>query len=235
MYSVYTRLREHLFRLLDAKFGIETERAMYFAAFIRSPVESLLDLGCGIGLLFNVIKNPNKFSLLIGVDLKKGRNNKYQHVVADAIRIPFKASTFSLVTAFSLIEHVPENERESLYKNVKRVIKKKGTLLIQLPNRYALIESHTFLPLFGFLPSRMHSFAYREEAYVSVPSLKALISSLKKNGFHVYDIEKYDAPFLPFGRFLEKIGFFKLFPMGYIFRAHASLHSNTKDKPKSQL
>ncbi len=225
MYNVYNRVRAYLFRLLDAKSGTEVERAKYFATFVKSPAHSLLDIGCGRGLLFDAIESLNKFSLLIGVDLTKGRNKKYRHVVADATRLPFKCSTFSLVTAFSLIEHILEKERGKLYKDVGRVIKKKGTFLIQLPNRYALIESHTYLPLFGFLPSRTHSFAYRGD-YVSVPSLKAVISSLKENGFNVYSVEKYGAPFLPFGHFLGKIGLFRLFPMGYIIRAHVENSGN---------
>jgi SAM-dependent methyltransferase len=225
MYNIYNRVRAYLFRLLDAKSGTEVERAKYFATFVTSPIDSLLDIGCGKGLLFDVIENPNKFSLLIGVDLIKGRNKKYRHVAADATKLPFKCSTFSLVTAFSLIEHIPEKERGKLYKDVGRVIKKKGTFLIQLPNRYALIESHTYLPLFGFLPSRTHSFAYRG-VYVSVPSLK-------ENGFNVYNVEKYGAPFLPFGHLLGKIGLFRLFPMGHIIRAHAENSGNrAQDKLK---
>jgi len=225
MYNAYNRVRAYLFKLLDAKSGTEVERAKYFATFVTSPVDSLLDIGCGKGLLFDVIENPNKLSLLIGVDLIKGGNKKYRHVVADATKLPLKCSTFSLVTAFSLIEHVFERERGKLYKDVGRVIKRKGTFLIQLPNRYALIESHTYLPLFGFLPSRTHSFAYRGD-YVSVPSLKAVTRSLKENGFNVYSVEKYGAPFLPFGHFLGKIGLFRLFPMGYIIRAHAENSGN---------
>ena len=193
----------------------------YFSSFVtKYHFDSILDAGCGKGLLFDHIGNLNESKLLIGVDLQRKKGKRYQHIVADATRLPFKNDAFSLVTAFSLIEHIPEKERGKLYKDVGRVIKKKGTFLIQLPNRYALIESHTCLPLFGFLPSRTHSFAYRGD-YVSVSSLKAVIRSLKENGFNVYGVEKYGAPFLPFGHFLGKIGLFRLFPMGYIIRAHA--------------
>ena len=108
------------------------------------------------------------------------------------------------------------------YKEAKRVIKKKGIFVIQLPNRYFIIESHTYFPFFGFLPSNMHSFAYRHE-YVSVPSLKEVTCSLRRHGFEVYNIEKYEGSFLPFPRFLSRIGFFLLFPMGYI------IHTRAKD------
>jgi SAM-dependent methyltransferase len=221
MYNIYNRTRAYLFRLLDAKFGTETERIRYFFSFISSyDFDSLLDLGCGKGLLFDNIARFDKAKLLIGVDLMKVRKRQYQHVVASATKLPFKNSVFSLVTAFSLIEHIPKVEREMFYKEAKRVMKKEGIFVIQFPNRYFIIESHTYFPFFGFLPSNMHSFAYRKE-YVAVPSLKEVAYSLKEHGFETYNIEKYEGPFLPFPRFLSKLGFFALFPMGYILHTRA--------------
>lgn len=198
----------------------------YFSSFIsKYDFDSLLDVGCGKGLLFDSIVSLNKFKLLVGVDLMKNNKGQYQHVVADATRLPFKNSVFSLVTAFSLIEHIPKAERKMFYKEMKRVVKKEGIIVIQFPNRYFIIESHTYLPFFGFLPSSMHSFAYRG-GYVAVPSLKVIIRSLKEHGFEVHNVEKYEGLFLPFGRFLSKIGFFHLFPMGYIIHAQAKGENN---------
>jgi len=129
------------------------------------------------------------------------------------------------VTAFSLIEHIPKAERKMLYKEMERVVKKKGIFVIQFPNRYFIIESHTYLPFFGFLSSSMHSFAYRG-GYVAVPSLKLVIGALKKYQFEICNVEKYGGLFLPFGRFLSKIGLFHLPPMGYILHARAKGGSN---------
>jgi len=226
MYNTYNRIRAYLFRLLDAKFGTETERMKYFSSFIsKYDCDSLLDVGCGKGLLFNNIVSFNKFKLLVGVDLIKNRKGQYQHIVADATKLPFKNSAFSLVTAFSLIEHIPKAQREMFYKEAKRVIKKEGIFAIQLPNRYFIIESHTYLPFFGFLPSSMHSFAYRR-GYVAVPSLKVVIRALKKYQLEICNVEKYETLFLPVGRFLSKIGLFRLFPMGYIIHALVKYESN---------
>jgi len=193
----------------------------YFSTFLsNNAFESLLDLGCGKGLLFDNIIGSDKSKLLVGVDLIKKSQRQYQHVVASATRLPFKNNVFSLITAFSLIEHVTKAEREMLYKEVERVIKKEGIFVVQLPNRYFIIESHTYFPFFGFLPSSIHSFAYRG-GYVEVPSLKVVIGSLNVFGFQLLDVKKYEAPFLPFGRFFGKIGLFCLFPMGYVIYAGA--------------
>jgi len=203
---------------MNAKVGTETERMKYFSSFISNYDSSfLLDLGCGKGLLFDNIVGSDE-SELVGVDLIKNRKENYHHVVASAIRLPFKNNAFSLVTAFSILEHIPEAERKMFCKEAKRVLTGKGVFVIQLPNRYSIIESHTYFPFFGFLPTRVHSFAYRG-GYVAVPSLKNVIHSLKGSGFEVFDVEKYEAPFLPFGYFLGKIGLFHLFPMGYIMCA----------------
>ncbi|MDH5754024.1 MAG: class I SAM-dependent methyltransferase [Candidatus Bathyarchaeota archaeon] len=219
MYNTYNRIRAYIFGLLNVKFGTEIERMKYFSSFISNyDFDSLIDVGCGKGLLFDNIAGYNKSKLLVGVDLMKNYKGQYQHIVADATRLPFKNGAFSLVTAFSIIEHIPKDQREVFYKEVKRIIKKSGMFVIQFPNRYFIIESHTYLPFFGFLPSSIHSFAYRG-GYVAVPSLKAVIYSLKEHGFEIYNIEKYEAPFLPFGSFLSKIGLFRLFPMGYIIHA----------------
>jgi len=230
-YNVYNRVRAHLFKLLNAKFRTEIERMTYFFSFISNyGFDSLLDLGCGKGLLFDNIVDSSKSKLLVGVDLTKNYEGQYQHVVADARKLPFKNDTFSVVTAFSLIEHVPKVGREMFYKEVKRVVKKRGVFVIQLPNRYFIIESHTFLPFFGFLPSNMHSFAYRG-GYVDVPSLKSVIYSLKENGFEMQHAQKYEAPFLPFGRFLSRIGLYRFCPMGYMIYARIKAQIPTLPKP----
>lgn len=219
MYSFYNRIRAYLFKLLNAKSSTKMQRMTYFSSFISHyDFDSLLDVGCGEGLLFDVIARFSKSGLLVGVDLVKNRTDRYEHVVASATKLPFRTATFSLVTAFSLVEHIPETKRKMFYKEASRVIKERGVLVIQLPNRYAIIESHTYLPFFGFLPSGMHSFAYRG-GFVAVPSLNAVINSLNDSGFEVRAVQRYEAPFLPFGSFLGRIGLFHLFPMGYVLHA----------------
>jgi hypothetical protein len=194
----------------------------YFSSFVtKYHFDSILDAGCRKGLLFDHIENLNESKPLIGVDLQRKKGKRYQHIVADATRSPFKNDAFSLVTASSLLEHIPKTDRKQFYKEMQRVAGKE--LVIQLPNRYFIIESHTFLPFFGFLPSNMHSFAYRG-GYVAVPSLKNVVHSLKECGFGVHTIEKCETSFLPFGRLLSRTGLHRLFPVGYIIFARPEKH-----------
>jgi len=71
----------------------------------------------------------------------------------------------------------------------------------------------------------MHSFAYRG-GYVAVPSFKVVIHSLKKYGFEICDIKKYEAPFLTFGTFFSKVGFYRFLPMGYIIYGRVKNRGN---------
>lgn len=216
-----------MFRLLDASFGTERKRMEYYFSSIKEyEADSILDVGCGRGLLFESIRNPDDSKLLVGIDTIRNHKDHYEHITASATSLPIKNRVFSLITAFSLIEHIPKAVRHTFYREIKRATKKGGKFVIQFPNRYAIIESHTYMPFFGFLPSSMHSFAYRDE-YVAVPSLKDVLQSLAKHGFHVYRIDKYKAPFLPFGSFLDKIGLFRIFPMGYIIHAEMEKTGNS--------
>ncbi|GAI23312.1 unnamed protein product, partial [marine sediment metagenome] len=51
------------------------------------------------------------------------------------VNLPFPNETFDIVIAFQLIEHIPPNEVSSFLSEVKRVLKRKGSLFITTPNR----------------------------------------------------------------------------------------------------
>jgi len=218
MYSLYDNVRRCLANLLDRKYNFWLERMRYFRSFFSHyHFDSILDLGCGSGLLFLCLSNADTPKLLVGVDLVKRIGKHYQHIVSDATQLPFKNETFSAVTALSILEHIPIDRRENFWSEVKRVTQKDGMVIVQLPNRYFPIESHSYLPFFGFLPSRMHSFAYGVyRGYTAVPSLRNVVDALEKHGFRLHSIIHYKAPFLPFPNLLDKIGFFRIFPFGYM-------------------
>jgi len=168
-------------------------------------------------LLFRYLSNDDTSKLLVGVDLVKRIGKHHQHVVSDATKLPFKNEIFSAVTALSILEHIPIDRRENFWNEVKRVTQKDGMVIVQLPNRYFPIESHSYLPFFGFLPSCVHSFAYGAHGdYTAVPSLRNVVDALQRHGFRLHSIFRYKAPFLPFPKLLDKIGFFRIFPLGYM-------------------
>ncbi len=75
----------------------------------------VLDLGCGIGLLFEHVKNPAK--LLVGLDssrrlLEMAKRQAKRHPSMTVIRgeadhIPFRSETFHTVLAITLLQNMP--------------------------------------------------------------------------------------------------------------------------------
>lgn len=175
----------------------------------------LLDIGCGTGDLPEKISEMYRLRA-IGVDLHKCFifDGKAIFLVANGCILPFKPKSFVLVTAFSLIEHIREDNRDEFYEEVSEVLADDGIFIIQLPNRYFPVEQHSFLPLVGYLPSRLHSlFCY---TYVSVPSKDETVKELIKNGFKTVRIVKYG---LPLSRFSQKNMLSKVLSFGFIIVA----------------
>lgn len=179
---------------------------------------SLLDLGCGIGdLTEKILELFNMNGVGIDID-KRFIEGRADFIVANSSVIPFKLNSFDLVTAISLIEHIPIANRKCFFQEISRVLTNDGILLLQIPNRYFPIEQHSFLPIVGYLPSRFHSLFY--PSYVNVPSKKVIIKDLNKNGYDIVKIVEYG---IPFSSFFQKNVLFKALPFGFIILARKSL------------
>jgi len=197
----------------------ELKNELKFSDSIRASEHFSLDIGCGIGDLTKKISEIYH-SRAIGVDIDKRFvfDSGAVFLVADGCLLPFKPKAFVLITAVSLIEHIHEECRQRFYEEVSRVLEDNGIFIIQLPNRYFLIEQHSFLPLVGYLPSRLHSLFYY--SYVSVPSKSETVKELIKSGFITVLVVEYG---IPISRFSQKNLFSKFLPFGFIIVARKRL------------
>ena len=101
-----------------------------------------LDVGCGKGELASLLRGD--FARIAGCDpsagmLKAGElssNGIEMRVQDDAGRIPFEDSEFDFVTAVCVFHHVPLAARGTLMGEVRRVLKRGGTLAIIEHNPY---------------------------------------------------------------------------------------------------
>lgn len=93
----------------------------------------LLDLGCGDGYLLKRLGKFNAFGLDISLKRLK-RVNKDNLVQGDATKLPFKNNSFDVVVCSEVLEHVPDPKL--LIKEIKRVIKKSGNIIISVPNEF---------------------------------------------------------------------------------------------------
>jgi ubiquinone/menaquinone biosynthesis C-methylase UbiE len=106
--------------------------------------QKLLDLGCGDGSDAEIFLNEYKLDVY-GVDiyehenLKKIKGLKFEK--GGIFKIPFKDSTFDYVFLHDILHHLDEKgQRKSKHlaglKELKRVCKKGGTIIIVEGNRY---------------------------------------------------------------------------------------------------
>ena len=88
-------------------------------------MKKILDLGCGKNKCPNAIGIDRVF--LKGVD-----------VIGDVSKsLPFKNAVFDEVIANHLVEHLNEDERISLLKEVHRILKENGVFKIRCPHKFA--------------------------------------------------------------------------------------------------
>ena len=94
---------------------------------------SILDIGCGDGQILKAIWGEVK----VGTDISKEicRSAKicdFLLTLADSEHLPIKNNYFDMVTCINVVEHV--SNVDSLIKEAKRVLKKRGLLIIITPN-----------------------------------------------------------------------------------------------------
>jgi SAM-dependent methyltransferase len=151
--------------------------AIFRRRFKLDETTRILDIGSENGENINLVLTgtsvspENVFIADIQIEaLKCGRERfGYQTVLLDESgRLPFTDSEFDVVYCSSVIEHVtvPKNEiweiinenefRRAAWANQKKFageVRRVGkAFFVQTPNRGFLIESHSWLPLAGFLP-----------------------------------------------------------------------------------
>lgn len=171
-------LRKSLFRFYERAVGVLTPglRNAQFAYFELlkarlSPDTLWLDIGCGRRLFPDwmpraeeeeaALKARLNTSFGIDADVASLRDNRFvQHrFIADCCSLPFADSSFDLLTANMVVEHVAQPP--ALLSEARRVLKPNGIFLFHTPNTlsYAtlmarLVPETLKVRLIGFLESR---------------------------------------------------------------------------------
>lgn len=133
---------------LQAKYFLTRFKKDYF-----KNKSKVLDVGCGIGVLGQLIKEKYN-SDVFGIDLAESaiKIARKQGVVAKKSDInnrwPYKDSTFDVVVCVQVLEHL--YNPDFFFKEAKRVLKKNGVLIISTPNLAAWYNRVIFF--FGYQP-----------------------------------------------------------------------------------
>ncbi len=111
----------------------------YRAAASRAPRGSRwLDVGCGLGYALGLLRGPGR--TVVALDLSRRALGDLPprpglaRVQADALRLPFAARSFDVVTAFQLLEHFPLVDAVRLTVELRRVLRPGGRAFLTTPN-----------------------------------------------------------------------------------------------------
>lgn len=128
------------------KTGINDRIASLFYRIRKNGVNSkskILELGCGIGVLSNIILKKVKPTYLESVDLSpksieliqnlhKNKNNFFS-IAADVVDYRPKGTHFDFITLFDVIEHIPLERHPALFENLSNLLTNNSKLLINIP------------------------------------------------------------------------------------------------------
>lgn len=123
--------------------------------------KTILDIGCGYGWFENYALEKG-VKEIYGIEISdedlvtareniKSKNVKFS--VGGALKLPFKDNYFDTAVAWEVIEHIPENKENQMFKEVNRVLKKEGEFYLSTPN--AALFSKYLDPAF-YLVSHRH-------------------------------------------------------------------------------
>lgn len=152
--------------------------------------KNVLDLGCGYNyfLLQKIVGNLNSAT---GVDInlpQKSSRKKIKLVSADINKkIPLKTNSYDVATAMAILEHV-ENP-EFFLKEIKRVLKKNGKVIITTPSLNAK-------PFLEFLSFKLGIISKDEIAdHKQYFTKYTLYKVLKKVGYHKIEVKQFQLGF----------------------------------------
>lgn len=165
--------------------------------------EKVLDSGCGNGRYFPTFKDKNvdyygidNSERLINIAKNKYPYGRFQ--LGDVLNIPFPDDNFDRVYNIAVLHHIPSKElRISALKEAKRVLKRKGLLILtiwhfhKLEARYLLFK-YSLFKLFGKskLDYRdiLEPWADKTNRYYHYFSKKELECLVKEAGFKIKKI-----------------------------------------------
>ena len=114
-----------------------------------------LDVGCQSGVLTDALARMTPYAWT-GVDPKITRPTVSAEGKTlgqgSARSIPDEDGSYDCLLLANVYEHIVPEERADSLREMRRVLRRGGVIVGQLPNPYFPIESHSRLPLMGWLP-----------------------------------------------------------------------------------
>ena len=150
---------------------------------LKSAKGKLLDIGIGRGSMEKLLLAKKSKLDLYGTDMSFKslqyirQNMPMIHVKKSNLNtLPFKSNFFDTVIILDVLEHISPHKVFKVYKEIRRVLKNDGILLVSVP----LNEGLESMIKLGFNPN----------AHVRVYTERLLEAELKLAGFHILSFYK---------------------------------------------
>ncbi len=105
----------------------------FFQRFIKKT-DTVLDIASGYGEFINNIVCENKIALDINPDSKKFLKKDVNFILAKSTNIPLNKNEVDKVFISNFFEHITREEIVKTIQEIKRVLKKNGSVIILQPN-----------------------------------------------------------------------------------------------------
>jgi len=157
--------------------------------YIKLPKGNYLDIGCGIGIFLDIAKE-NLWSAT-GIDVSPAaiaycKKKNFNVMCGNLVQLGLPSQAFDVVVLFDVIAHL--NNPSDYMKEIKRIIKDKGFLIIKTPRRSLLL----------FYIARFLKFTKKSRVLLHIPAQifhfneRSLKNFCVLNGFDVMDIFTID-------------------------------------------
>ena len=106
----------------------------------------VLDCGCGFGSYYPLTKDLNTLYLDLSYNQLKRFGKIYglrsNRICGDVLNLPFKDNVFDLILSINLLEHI--EDIDGALKELRRVLKDRGILIVVVVNRESVIKEEIF-------------------------------------------------------------------------------------------
>jgi 2-polyprenyl-3-methyl-5-hydroxy-6-metoxy-1,4-benzoquinol methylase len=147
----------------------------------------LLDIGCATGVFLDLARIEGFYvkGIEISEDLSRYAREKFNlEIQSDLFEAAFPSAQFDVVTMLDVIEHLPLSVADNMVKEISRVVRPGGIVVIKTPSEDALLRSLAKLIFFLGLKriqAPMHLFYSYEHILNFTPY--ALQSIFKRHDF----------------------------------------------------